>query len=237
MLSLLILQTMVIGAFAQVNIDTVALKEQPLKVAKVTVKADTRYRDTQRWKETNRITRVEERSCDLDLAYPVFQLKAYPKANRELNAVVHDQIFKQEQPPADLAVNQFCRDGIVGYTSAFQMAVFPDKPVIALRITTTADPINVPQTPVSKTWHYHYGKNKFLGFPDFFDSNKHKELIALLRSRKEALSKNTPIGTDQFFIDQQQVTFYQDHRLLGAITVSIQALKAEGIWILGEDDN
>jgi hypothetical protein len=75
--------------------------------------------------------------------------------------------------------------------------VFPDKPILAPVITTTADPANVPQTPVSKTRHYDYRKEEFLGFPDFFDSNKSKEFIALLRSTDEAFNQSTPRDTDQ----------------------------------------
>lgn len=234
-LDLLIIQALSINAFGQVSFDTVAIKDQPLNVARVTVKVDTSYSDTQRWKRTSRVTGVEKRPCDIDLTYPLFQLKGHPQANHELNAVVHAQIFDQRQPPEALIISQFCRENIVGCSAYFSLAILPEHSVIGLCVTTTSGSFNVPQTPVSKTWHYDFSKDEFLRFRHFFDSKKRKQLTALLRNQNEAFTKGIPINTDGFFIDQHKVTFYQDHRLLGAITVSRQALRAKGIWVFEEN--
>lgn len=223
------------SAFSQVESNTVSLRKAPFEIMEVHVNANTTYRDTIRQKSYEFVKAVKQRPCEIDLSYPLFRLKTYPKANKTLNKAINGIVYGQSKVPKTLNSHQFCGDGIIGYRSNFNLSLFADQAFISLRVTTTTSLASVPATPETHTRHYDFRNNHFLRFKHFFDTGMRKQLKTMLRDSKKELNETTPVDIDQFFIKDDEVVFYQSHRLIPALKLSKKRLKAAGIWRLPKD--
>lgn len=154
--------------------------------------ANTSYRDTIRHQSHGFVKEIKQRPCEIDLTYPLFRFKTYPKANKTLNKAINEIVYGQSKELKTLTLQQFCKDGMVGHRSNFNLNLFSEQAFISLRLTTTTSRAQVAATPETHTRHYSFRKNKFLRFKHLFDTGRRKQLKTMLRNSKKGTQRNKP---------------------------------------------